>query len=329
MIKQLISPRELKEVFPLSSEQKTFIVESRTEACNILLGQSSKKIVVCGPCSVHDFDLLINYANELSKISEKVKESLFIVLRAYIEKPRTHPGFKGFVYQPYQFQQENLALGLELSRKLFLRLIDLRIPVSMEILEPNLFHYFSDLLTWGFIGARTSSSQIHRQIASYAKFPIGFKNTLDGNINLAIEGINFARTPQHFFSCNEDGKLSWTHSQGNPYTHLVLRGSLHQTNYDKSHIEKAYKTQQSYNIKTPIMIDCSHGNSNKNPQKQKEVFIHSLKHLQDPDVLGFMIESHLYDETSITDPCLSLQATENLLYLAHRHSFQNLVSLAN
>lgn len=329
MYKKLISSEKLKQELPVNQDQQAFILESHKQVKDIFLQKSFKKVIVCGPCSIHDFDLFLDYAYKLKKISLKTDETLFLIIRAYIEKPRTLPGFKGFVYQPHHHLKEDLAQGLYLSRKLFLKLTDLKIPISMEILDPNLFYYFDDLITWGFIGARTSSSQIHRQIASLAHCPIGFKNTLDGNIELAIEGMNFAKAPQNFFHCDRKGQLSWIQSHGNPLTHLVLRGSQKEKNFDIASIEKAYSKQLLYQLSTPIMIDCAHGNSNKNPDKQRQVFLQSLDYFHHNKILGFMLESHIDSQASVTDPCLDFKTTEELLDLAHFHSLEHLASLTH
>lgn len=329
MYKYIPSPKELREALPLSFKQKSFIASSQKIAQDIITKKSSKKVVICGPCSIHNFSLFLDYAKRLKDISHHIKDKVFVVIRAYIEKPRTLPGFKGFVYQPNYNHKENLSLGLQKSRELFLALTDLEIPISMEILEPNLFNYFEDLLTWGFIGARTSSSQTHRQIASYANIPIGFKNTLEGNIELAIQGMNFSQSPQNFFQCNDNGQLAWIESLGNPYSHLVLRGSNHSTNYDLESLKKAFLIQKSYDINTSLMVDCSHGNSGKNPKKQKEVFLEMVKVLAQPEILGLMIESNHQEDSSVTDPCLDLETTRDLLLVAHQSLSQSLSTLAN
>ncbi len=324
--RSLPSPSELKALYPLTSSQKTFIESSRKTAKNILLKKDLRKLIVVGPCSVHDFELFLDYAKQLKMLTPEVLSSLFIVIRAYIEKPRTFPGFKGFVYQPFSQKAEDLELGLKMSRQLFIELTKLEIPISMEILEPKLFSYFDDLLTWGFIGARTSSSQIHREISSLASFPIGFKNSLDGNIDLAIQGAHFSRSPQRFFHIDDSAKLVEISSLGNPFTHIVLRGSNQGPNYDVDSLELAGVKGLEHGLKSPILIDCSHGNSQKDPAEQERTFLKSLDYLDHPNLLGLMLESHLEATSSKTDLCMDFETTKRLLKLAHSYQFSDLLA---
>lgn len=305
----LPTPLELKQLLPLSSFEKSFIDNAREQACDLLSGNSLKKALICGPCSIDNFDQTLEYACELEKTFSILKEKFFLVFRAYIEKPRTYPGFKGFLYRPHHQLEDDLALGLSLSRQLFLELTKHKIPIAMEILDPNMVMYFDDLITWGFIGARTTSSQIHRQIASLANFPIGFKNTLEGSIDIAAQSINFAKSPQNFFLINNEGKLSCAQSLGNEYTHLVLRGSNTSQNYKEQEFNHAIKNQQGYGIETPILIDCSHGNSSKMAKEQLEVIRYCQRYSKNSQFLGFMLETHLAENMSKTDPCLSLNQT--------------------
>lgn len=253
-------------------------------------------------------------------------------MRTYIEKPRTTLGWKGFLYQPNLYEQPDIEQGLFLTRKLFLELTDLSIPLAMEFVDPASAYYFDDLITWGAIGARTSSSQIHRQIASYLPFPIGFKNTIDGNIDIPIQGMIAASSSQSFFGISQEGQLSSLTSTGNPWTHLILRGSEDTTNYDPFSVKNAFEKEISYGISTPILIDCSHGNSKKSILKQKEIFLEILEQNLDRDtpLLGMMLESFLKEghqemsssipldmHLSITDPCLGWETTEELILWAH------------
>jgi 3-deoxy-7-phosphoheptulonate synthase len=327
----LPSPLTLKNRLPLSIEGERRIRGFRKQAQS-LLKNPQQLVLIIGPCSIHHPDSMLSYAQKLKELSQHIAPTCFIVMRAYPEKPRTTLGWKGFLYQPQPAQRADLAEGLFLTRKLFLELTVLGIPLCMEFVDPLSACYFDDLMTWGTIGARTSASQTHRQIASCLSFPIGFKNTIDGNIDVPIQAMITAGTQQTFFGISQEGLLSSMTSKGNPWTHLILRGSEEKTNYDLTSVESIAVKQQLYKIQTPILIDCSHGNSKKNLAKQKEVFLEVLdqKLQRTTPLLGMMLESFLKEghqevlpdkpidqELSITDPCIGWESTEELLLWAH------------
>ena len=299
----------------------------------MLLTHPSRLMLLVGPCSIHHAGSMLSYAQRLKTLRDKVSSTCLIVLRAYIEKPRTLRGWKGFLYQPDPLQASDLAQGLALTRKLFLELTDLGIPLGMEFVDPLSAYYFDDLITWGAIGARTSSSQTHRQIASYLPFPIGFKNTLDGNTDVPLQAMVAAASPQTFFGLSQEGHIASMTSSGNPGTHLILRGSDTGTNYDVHSLMSVFEKQRLvYHISTPILLDCSHGNSKKKLSMQKEIFLEVLKQTQvlNTPLLGMMLESFIKEgnqeclpqrdldsELSITDPCLGWDSTEELVLWAH------------
>lgn len=329
LIETIPSPSALKKKLPLSLSQQQKILEFRHEATH-LLQTRDKLLLIIGPCSIHSYEMAIAYGKQLKKIIDLVKDTCFIVMRVYIEKPRTSVGWKGFLYQPNLYEKPDIKQGLFLTRKLFLELTDLSIPLAMEFVDPVSTYYFDDLITWGAIGARTSSSQIHRQIASYLPFPVGFKNTIDGNIDIPIQGMVAASYPQTFFGISQEGSLSSLTSRGNPWTHLILRGSEEATNYDSFSLKSAFEKELSFGISSPILIDCSHGNSKKNILKQKQNFLEVLEQKLDPSLplLGMMLESFLKEghqemttsldmKLSITDPCIGWTDTEELLMWAH------------
>lgn len=329
---ELQTPYQLLEKFPLLEKEKEFLSSSRNIAKQIVAEKSSKLALIVGPCSIHNIESALSYAEKLKKLSNYVDDTLFLVMRVYVEKPRTTIGWKGFLYDPFLNGTDDLAKGLILVRKLFLELAKLEMPTSTEFVNPLSSPFYQDLVTWGFIGARTTTSQIHRELASSLPFPIGFKNTLEGNLSFPINSIISAKTSHTFLGINEKGNLTALSSIGNPFCHLVLRGSDFETNYDKESIRYAKELQRTSGIYHPIMVDCAHGNSSKNHLLQKEVFktvINQFCNHSTP-LLGIMMESFLdagnqsfelgsslSPTLSITDPCLSWSETEELILSCH------------
>jgi len=296
-------------------------------------------VLIVGPCSIYDKSTTLEYAKKLKALADEVASTCFIIMRAYVEKPRTTHGWKGYLYQNNLSQQPNLYQGLLLARELFLELTDIGLPLAMEFVDPLSSYYFDDLITWGCIGARTCGSQIHRQLASSLDFPVGIKNSIDGNTALAMQAMVAASLPHTFLGLSQEGCIASLTSKGNPSTHLILRGSESAINYDISSIKKAFKDQSLYNLSSPILVDCSHGNSKKNLIKQQEIFLQLIedKSILYPCLLGLMLESFLESGSqnisnpslinprcSITDPCLDWKTTESLILKAHKHLSKNL-----
>ncbi|MGK3627582.1 3-deoxy-7-phosphoheptulonate synthase, partial [Acinetobacter sp. A11] len=265
---------------------------------------------------------VLEYAEKLQKLQEKVKDQIFIVMRTYIEKPRTTVGWKGFMYDPNLDGSSNLQLGLEKSRELYLQIIEKGLPIASEILSPMATGYFDDLLAWGAIGARTSESQIHREISSHMQYSIGFKNGTDGSIQIALDAIQSAQNEHQFLGMNQQGLPSVIQSAGNPLPHLILRGANYGPNYDLASIQ-AIREKYKQNLPA-LVIDCSHGNSGKDPLRQPEVLQQIVAERLKTQVRGVMIESHLVDGNqkiscdmtygqSVTDGCLGWEKTEQLL----------------
>jgi 3-deoxy-7-phosphoheptulonate synthase len=325
-------PQQLKTELPLHETLDNEIQSYRETIRNIIMGKDDRIAIVVGPCSIHHVDATLEYAYRLKKISDKLSDSLYIVMRAYLEKPRSTTGWKGFLYDPYLDESHNIGAGLRLSRHLLIELTTLRLPLATEFLDPLTSRYFSDLISWGFIGARTCTSSIHRQLASSLKIPFGFKNTVDGNIDHAIHGIQSARSLHSFLAIDDKGEPFCENTQGNFSTHLVLRGSNLGPNYDKESVCKALDKLTKEKIASKILIDCSHGNSNKRPEKQKEVFLDVMRQVEQGNkkIMGVMLESFIdagnqslsensssiKSSLSITDPCLDIDSTEELLYSA-------------
>jgi 3-deoxy-7-phosphoheptulonate synthase len=335
---QLSLPYELKEKFALKHKLALQIAEQRQTIENILDGTDDRLLVITGPCSIHDEKSALEYADRLIQLQEKVSDQIFLVMRAYIEKPRTTVGWKGFLYDPNLDGSANMQLGLEKSRQLYLQIIEKGLPIASEILSPMATAYFDDLLAWGAIGARTSESQIHREISSHMPFSIGFKNGTDGSIQIALDAIQSASHPHQFLVMGQKGLPCIVHSHGNPLAHIILRGSNKGTNYDAESIQQI---RQQHQGKLPaLVIDCSHGNSSKDPLKQPLVLQQIIEERHVTHVRGVMLESHLVDGNqkiscnmtygqSVTDGCLGWNKTEQLLLdVAEQLSKQDLLQTA-
>lgn len=325
----LPSPQDLKDRFPLSFSQKEFVELSRKKAKSILDSQEDKLVIVVGPCSIHDPKSALEYAKRLSLLSQKVQDSCFLVMRVYVEKSRSTLGWKGMLYDPHLDGSDDILAGLEKSRQLFLAITEAEVPIAVEFVDPLFTPYFDDLITWGFIGARSCGSQPHRQLVSHLPFPVGFKNSVEGDILSATEGVITASSPHTFLQTSPFGNVCVVKSGGNPYSHIVLRGGRQKTNYDPLSVQSAIDLLKGAEVSTKIMIDCSHGNSQKNAAKQKEVFQCALEQVGkgNKNILGVMLESHLHGGNqspyqsssslrygvSITDPCLDWASTEELV----------------
>ena len=318
----LILPYQLKAQLPLSSALKQQVAQHRQIIQNILAGTDPRLLVITGPCSIHDPQAALEYAEKLKQLQSQVSDQIFLVMRAYIEKPRTTIGWKGFLYDPNLDGSANMQLGLEKSRELYLQIIEMGLPIASEILSPMATGYFDDVLAWGAIGARTSESQIHREISSAMPYSIGFKNGTDGSIQIALDAIQSASHPHQFMGMSQSGLPAILSSQGNPHAHLILRGANSGPNYHLAEIEKI---QQKAKGQLPaLIIDCSHGNSHKDPQQQPQVLRTIVAEREQTQVRGIMLESHLVDGNqkiscdmtygqSVTDGCLGWDKTEQLL----------------
>lgn len=333
----LSSPHQLKAQYPLSSVLAQQIAEQRQTIHNILSGQDTRLLVITGPCSIHDPIAALEYAEKLKQLQTQVSDQLFLVMRAYIEKPRTTVGWKGFLYDPDLDGSSQLQTGLERSRALYLQLITMGLPIASEILNPMVTAYFDDLLAWGAIGARTSESQIHREISSHQPYCIGFKNGTDGSIQIALDAIESARNAHQFFGMSQAGQPCILNSRGNRLPHLILRGANSGPNYDLASIRTI---QAQSKVELPaLVVDCSHGNSSKNPLRQPHVLKQLMAERAESGVRGVMLESHLvagqqkisgdmlYGQ-SVTDGCLGWEQTSDLLlYTAQQMRQQAVLSV--
>ncbi len=321
---QIPSPQSLADALPLKQEEALFIERSRGAIDKILRGEDKRLLAIVGPCSIHDVNAAYEYAMRLASLSRKVSGRIFIVMRTYFEKARTADGWKGLLYDPHLDSSNDMGYGLTLTREFLTSLAALKLPAASEILGLTTFPYFVDLLSWGCIGARTASSQPHREIASSFAFPVGFKNGVDGNLHPAVYGILSARKPHSFMGIDREGRLAQIVSEGNPACHLVLRGGEKKPNYDAGSIDGALRLLDSAGLSHSLIVDCSHGNCQKDPLRQAEVFENVCEQrLENGRIAGLMVESfleHGHDSLgnsarglSITDPCLGWEMTERLL----------------
>ncbi len=323
------TPENLLNTLPLSPNSENVVNKARQEIEAVLSGQSNKLVVVVGPCSIHDPNSALEYARFLKSQIDLYHQDLVIVMRTYFSKPRTTVGWKGFINDPNLNNTFQINEGLFQSRQLLLQILDLGVPCAMEQLDTILPQYFNDLLSWSAIGARTTESQVHRELASGISTPIGFKNSTDGNIVVAIQGIKCSQKPHNFLGCNMQGQICAVQTQGNPYGHLILRGSRHGPNYSPRQIQEAEQKLEENNLPQQIFIDFSHDNSAKDYQKQilvAENVCHQISQ-GSYSIKGVMIESHLLEGKqnindkpliygkSITDGCVNLQTTEQMFNL--------------
>ena len=326
----LLSPAEVRAQLPLSSEGKAFIAEARWQGKQILRGLNPRKALVVGPCSIHDRFSAIEYATRFKELSERVDSTCFLIMRVYTEKSRTSTGWKGFLYDPHLDSSHDIQTGILWTRELLLQLTEMQVPCAAEFVDPLAALYFEDLISWGFIGARTSASQLHRQfVSSLMEIPVGFKNSTDGNLKNAIHGVSTAQIPHTFLSTDLEGKLCTVHSEGNSLAHIVLRGSESSINYDSESVRHALSLLKKHHLPERIMVDCSHGNAQKCPARQEDVLLSVLEQCEkgNTSIFGIMLESHLESgnqmltedpsllkyAVSITDPCIDWETTERLV----------------
>ena len=322
----LPSPALLRQRLPLSASLDERVRDDRKAIRAVLNGDDPRLLVVVGPCSLHDPASALEYAERLAELAPKVSDQLLLVMRAYVEKPRTTVGWKGLVYDPQLDGSGDMAEGLHLSRRLMLDILACGLPIASELLQPLAAGYFDDLLGWAAIGARTSESQSHREMVSGLDLPVGFKNGTDGSLGIACDAMRSAEHPHQHFGIDELGHPALLSTSGNGDTHLVLRGGHSGPNFDEDSVAKARDTLLRQGIAQRIMVDCSHANSGKNPLSQPAVLssVVDQRMAGDSSLRGVMLESHLFDGcqplsgelrygVSITDGCLGWSATERML----------------
>lgn len=320
----LLAPAILAEEIPLTGAASARVYETRRAIEAILDGNDARLLVVVGPCSVHDTKAALEYATKLKPIADAVADALLLVMRVYFEKPRTVVGWKGLINDPDLDESYHINKGLRLARQLLADILELGIPAATEFLDTTFGQFYADLISWGAIGARTAESQIHRELASGLSMPVGIKNRTDGNVQIAVDAIQTARSRHLFPSLTKEGAPAILETAGNPYAHLVLRGGSETgPNYNAASIESAVRLLRAAGLPEALMIDCSHGNSEKDATRQIDVADAIMENLRGSPVRALMVESHLiagrqntpitYGQ-SITDACLGFEETEALLY---------------
>jgi 3-deoxy-7-phosphoheptulonate synthase len=325
----LISPADLKALMPISEAARKTILNGRETVNNILSRKDQRLIMVIGPCSIHDVDAAMDYAKRLKVLADKVSDSIFIVMRVYFEKPRTTVGWKGLINDPHLNGSFQIEEGLKIGRKLLLDISELGLPTATEALDPISPQYLHDLISWSAIGARTTESQTHREMASGLSCAVGFKNGTDGSLTVAINALQSVSSSHHFLGINDNGQVSVIHTKGNPHGHVVLRGGGGKPNYDSVNIALCEQELRDGKVAENIMVDCSHENSNKNHELQPLVLDNITNQIIDGNrsIIGLMIESNIgagnqkinEDRSkmeygiSITDKCIDWETTERVL----------------
>lgn len=332
----MTTPKELKEKYPLTKESALTTVKTRRHIKNILNKKDSRFIIITGPCSIHNPEEALEYARNLKKLSDKVSDKILIIMRAYLEKPRTGYDWEGLISDPDMNGTYDINKGYEIARKLLLEINELGVPVATEIVDERYTpQYIDDLISWAAIGARTVESQDHRKAVSGYSMPVGFKNNTAGDIKTAVDAVKKSRYPYKFPGIDLDLKAAIYPTKGNPYTHIVLRGGK-QPNYDGESVRKASELLKQAGLPLNIIIDCSHGNSGKDYKKQPDVFRNIIQQrLTNPNIIGAMLESHhkegkqpfiylkdnpknLDPNQSMTDGCIGWEITEELVEEAYK-----------
>jgi 3-deoxy-7-phosphoheptulonate synthase len=328
----LPSPRELREQIVKTDAARDFVAATRKQIREIIFGDDDRLLMVVGPCSIHDVEIGKEYARRLAKLAEKVSDRMLLVMRVYFEKPRTTVGWKGLIMDPELDGTCNIPGGLPIARQLLADIIGLGVPTATELLDPITPQYIADLICWSAIGARTTESQTHRQMASGLSMPLGFKNGTDGGIEVAINAIKAASQPQTFLGVNLDGRAAAISTRGNPNCHIVLRGGSNGPNFAASDIAATCGELERNALIPAVMVDCSHANSGKDPERQPEVLAEVVEQSKsNRKIIGAMIESNLCGGSqpfpkpidqlrfgvSITDGCIGWEQTESAILAAH------------
>ncbi|RKP05724.1 hypothetical protein THASP1DRAFT_32441 [Thamnocephalis sphaerospora] len=326
----LIPPQILQEDHPLSANSKATIRRARRMSSAVVNGEDDRLLVIVGPCSIHDPAAALEYGNKLKEVADRLKDDLVIIMRAYFEKPRTTVGWKGLINDPYIDGSFQINKGLRIARQLLCDLTDAGIPVGCELLDTISPQFLGDLFSWGAIGARTTESQLHRELASGVSFPVGFKNGTDGNASIALDAIRASSHPHHFLGVTKQGLAAITNTKGNEHCHIILRGGNGGPNYEKEYIDRTREALRKTGLRESIMVDCSHGNSRKQHSNQVLVADDLAKQIAAGDraITGVMIESNLvagrqdvpkegpsalvYGQ-SITDACVAFDTTIGML----------------
>jgi len=325
----LITPAELHSKLPITQKAGETIAAGRKAVRDILDGKDHRILMVIGPCSIHDVEAAMDYANRLKKLADQVSDTILVVMRVYFEKPRTTVGWKGLINDPYMDDSFQVEEGFHIGRKLLLDISELGLPTSTEALDPISPQYIQDLISWSAIGARTTESQTHREMASGLSSAVGFKNGTDGGLTVAINALQSVANPHRFLGISMQGQVSIINSAGNPYAHVVLRGGNGKPNYDSVSVQLAEETLKTAGLSANIMVDCSHANSNKNHELQSLVLENITNQILEGNnsIMGVMVESNIGPGNqkipadlselkygiSVTDACIDWETTEKSL----------------
>jgi 3-deoxy-7-phosphoheptulonate synthase len=325
----LISPADLRKSLPVTEEMLLTVNDFRRQIANIIHGKDKRILAFVGPCSIHDRKAALEYADKLKDLQDKVSDKMLVVMRVYFEKPRTTIGWRGLITDPRLDGSFDIAEGLHIARGIMIEILEKGLAVGSEILDPIVPQYISDLISWASIGARTTESQVHREISSGLSMPVGFKNSTDGKFEKAINAIRSSNHPHSFIGIDDQGLTSICRTKGNINGHLILRGGDNGPNYHVETIEAVEETLKKMNIAPAMVIDCSHSNSGKKYQRQNRVLTSIIGH---DSIKGFMLESNLFEGNqpipenlqdlkygvSITDACISWTNTEQLILQAYK-----------
>lgn len=329
----LPTPRVLNAEYPVTPAAAANVLRSRQEITDILEQRDKRLMVIAGPCSIHDTEAALEYARRLVALHRKYADRLCIVMRVYFQKPRTTVGWKGLINDPHMDGSNDVAAGLRIARQLLIQINEMGLPVATEMLDSISPQYIADLVSWSAIGARTTESPSHREMASGLSMPVGFKNGTDGSLQIAVDAMIAARTPHAFIGIDEDGNVALIRTAGNEHGHVVLRGGAKRTNYGPEAIQEARERLAGEGLPPVAVVDCSHANSGKLPERQEVVLDALLTQIEqgEDSVIGVMLESNLMAGSqklegnlgkllygvSITDACISWETTERLLANAH------------
>lgn len=324
----LITPEQLKARLPVSEDVREAVNGYRETVRNIVDRKDPRLLVVVGPCSIHDVEAAKEYAQRLKRLSDDIADQVFVVMRAYFEKPRSTVGWKGLINDPHLDDSFKVAEGLQIGRQLLLELSQMGLPLATEALDPITPQYMQDLISWSAIGARTTESQTHREMASGLSCPVGFKNGTDGSLGVAINALESVASPHRFLGISPTGQVSVIQTKGNAHGHVVLRGGSSGPNYSPEHIQACEAALEKLGLTQSIMVDCSHANSNKDHRQQRNVVNSVSQQIAagNRSITGLMIESHLHEGNqsisnpdglsygvSITDACINWDETDSLL----------------
>ncbi len=331
--KPIMSPASIKHELPVTDDVAKTVTAGRRDIENILQKKDNRLLVIAGPCSIHDRDAALEYAYKMKQLRDDVKEKINLIMRVYFEKPRTTIGWKGLINDPFLDASYSIDEGLRKARSLLIDINQMGLPAATEILDPITPQYIAGLLTWVAIGARTTESQTHREMASGLSMPVGFKNSTDGSLDSAINAMLAAGAPQHFLGIDPKGVSSIVSTKGNPFGHIVLRGGPH-PNYDPISVGKVQEKLKTKHLLDAVMIDCSHDNSGQKYTGQSFVFKSALDQRigGNSSLIGLMVESNLFEGSqkcngdcktlrygvSITDECISWEATKELIHCAYK-----------